>query len=418
MTFSHTICRPQDYGFNNWADLLHSRTIRHDIQTRPDLTRAAKAVLSFLLRMRKTTRWIIFSIKTLAKETHYHPRTVQRACRLLEERDLLIIKARTSKRLDPTSNLYIPTWHPYMNGANHPDTTIPSAKRRRSHIPCNKSGSAAASQADLKVSPNVSADHQPRHNLSPQNLIAQSADAVSSNALPMPGGEVAVRHDPPCAQNPETLEASVVSPSAADPIEKRVFHKNDQPGNEKSSLCDNRESESAYPLVPPLDDVLTALHIQIAFPRLRQWIERFSENRIRTVSTWIALAPTGTIRHPGGWMYRALNENWDAPSWIITHEQRRLVQQQQQQRLEQEAQQRAQEAAQRKSDTEKFVAAWAEVSMILHSPQGSAVSQRAAELARETLKAAAGGLFKPGTIMWKTLHIQAYKELKELQNSP
>ena len=390
MPTSRTLRRPQDYGFDNWIQLITNRAVREDILSRPDLSRAAKTVLGFLLRARRTLRWIVFSVKTLAREIHYHPRSVQRACRLLEARGLLIVKRRQSLRSDPTSNLYIPTWHPYRA----PAATSPVATKR------------TTDSTDHLVPLSSS---EPRH---PAVDTAQEASSHESDPVTLPGGATTICHHPFADAEPETLTASTLDVSAPDTISKELLRKSDQPG-----AATHTENDTASPASTPpttLDDVahtLKNLHIPLATRRLEDWIERFSAQRILTVAEWIQHAPSGIIRHRGGWLYRALTENWTAPSWEIARKKREDQQQQIQQRAVQEAEKRTQEMTQWQQDAEHFALTWERVAPLVTAPEGEALRERAAALAHEQLRSLAGALFQPGSITWRTLHIQAWKEL-------
>ncbi len=408
MPTSRTLRRPQDYGFDNWAQLLTHRAMREDILTRPDLTRAAKAVFSFLMRMQRTTPWIIFSVKTLSREVHYHPRTVQRACRLLEDCGLLTVKARWSRRADPTSNRYIVHWQPYR-----PD---PAVSPSSPPVPSSTSDSDAILPASVSLMPAPEAKSK---TFDKDTWATNSSAATESARCLTPGGEATPRHDPPVSILPEIQMAQGIRENTVPPIQKDLFQKNDQPGPQNSHQSPLSPTQPSPP--PTLDDVLFTLqklHIRLAPNRLQHWIDQWTAPRILTISDWIRHAPAGAIRHPGGWLYRALTENWDAPSWELARQEREAQRQRILLRAEQETQLRTQHAAQWHAETEQFAETWEQIAPLIESSGGAAVRQRAEDLAREQLRAFFGSLFHPGSVTWQTYHVQAWKELYESELVP
>jgi predicted transcriptional regulator len=368
---------PKDYGFMNWWELLESQTMRHDILTRPDLSRAARDLFAFLMRAKKTLKFIIFGIKYISAELHYHPRTVQRAVKQLVDAGLLIVEYRTSPKLDPTSNRYFPRWSPYEAPQSDQSSTL--------------------THADLK---------ETRPNSLPLNS-AQFDQKISSSK---PGGDPAVCRDPQPVPQPQTLETQGIETSPQKPIQDLLLRKKDQPGVAPRQAAQILKNAPAH---PKFDDVIASIpkDWNIYTPRLAQWIEKFGVDRIKTVIRWVQDAPKGTIRQPGGWMYRALTEAWSEPTWegdTVKRTQSALIRKQQ---IDEEMNKREREEKERQVARAAFEQTWTTIDPLIDQPIGEVLLKRAYELASEALKWATTSLFKTDTPIWRSFIIQASKEI-------
>ncbi len=379
---------PKHYGFMNWWELIESRTIRHDIQTRPDLSRTARDLFAFLWRARKTLKNIVFGVKYMARELHCHPRTVQRAIAQLVAAGLLRLERRQSPtKHDPTSNRYFPHWVPYQNNEPQPveDTEIPQENSTATP------DTLASDSAPLIVPDSI---ENPPH-------------SATENTSSMPGEEVAICRDPLEKITAESIDTQASSPSHPNPILDLRLRKNDQPG-----LSHPQALKSSQAPPSPYDDVIASIPNTwgLYTPRLMQWIEKFGLDRVNTVTQWVKNAPSGKIRHIGGWVFQALQENWSEPSWEIDRGLRIQATELRQKAIEAEMLSRQQEESARHSDAQAFDNAWTIVEPLLQEPGGDTLLQEAYTLAKEALKASTSMLFKPGSPIWRSFIIQAWRQ--------
>ena len=368
---------PKNYGFMNWWELIESRAIRNDIMTRPDLSRAARDLFAFLMRAQKTLKFIIFGIKYMSTELHYHPRTVQRAIKQLVDAGLLMVEYRMSPKHDPTLNRYFPRWSPYeVPSSRQPSTeTKPNFKR-------------------------ISTDSQALSATTPESL---------QNSL-TPGRALTVCRDPLSNTQPEPLEPQAIVTPSPKPILDPLLRKKDQPGpalRQRSHVIENTPDQLKC------DDVFISIPTDwnIYTPRLAQWIGKFGVTRVKTVIQWVENAPKGTIRHPGGWIYRALTEDWSEPTWegdSVKRTQSALVRKQQ---VDEEMSKREQEEEERQAAGAAFEQAWSTVAPLIDQPLGKKLLQRAYDLAAIELKSMTNTLFKAGSPLWKSFVIRAWEEL-------
>ena len=369
---------PKNYGFMNWWELIESRAIRNDIMTRPDLSRAARDLFAFLMRAQKTLKFIIFGIKYMSTELHYHPRTIQRAVKQLVEAGLLMVEYRTSPtKHDPTSNRYFPRWSPYE--------------------------APPSGQSSMKAKPNLR-----RTSTDSQVLGSTAADLSQGSATP--GGDLAICRDPQPVPQPQTPETQGIEASPQKPIQDLLLRKKDQPG---SAFHQPTQTNENNPATPNFDDVISSIpkDWNIYTPRLTQWIERFGLERVKTVIQWVEHAPKGTIRQPGGWIYRALIEKWSAPTWEEDIAQRRESALLRKKSVDEEMKAREIKDITAKGDSQKFDHAWSTVEPLLNQPVGEVLLKRAYELASEALKWATTSLFKTDTPIWRSFIIQAAREI-------
>ena len=361
----------------NWFDLLESRVMRHDILSRPDLSRAARDLFAFLMRAKRTLKFIIFGIKYISAELHYHPRTVQRAIKQLVEAGLLMVEYRTSTKHDPTSNRYFPRWSPYE---------APSSR-----------------QSSTKAKPNLKT-------ISTDSQGQSSAAADPSQDSSTPGGDLAICRDPQPVTQPDSLEPPPIAAPSSNPILDPLLRKKDQPG---SAPCLPIHVIENGPAQANFDDVITSIpkDWNIYTPRLAQWIEKFGVDRIKTVIQWVVDAPIGTIRHPGGWIYRALTEDWSEPTWEADTVQRTRSTLLHKQRVDEEMKKRQREEEERQTMRAAFDQAWTTIEPLIDQPFGKTLLQRAYELAATELKSMTSALFKAGSPLWKSFLIRAWEEI-------
>ncbi|MCY0909030.1 MAG: hypothetical protein OWR62_11650 [Sulfobacillus thermotolerans] len=363
----------QAYGYANWWEFLASRAMRHDIATRPDLSRAARDLFGFLWRAKRTLRFITFSIKFLANELHYHPRTIQRAIKQLIDAQLLAVEYRKSPKNDPTSNRYFPQWQAYS-------AEVETA--------CQTPHRHSTSTDDIV----------PHHSGSPSRL---------SSAPSVPGGEVAQCRDPRAPEAHKNGTTSRIAKPHRKAIQNNVLRKNDHPGSSP------RTAESGS-TPPPTDDVVLTIpkSWQIHSQRIAQWLHRYGSQRVQDVAQWILQAPPGRIRFPGGWMYRALHEGWAAPSWVQGQKDQQTQQRDHIEQIQHEmerARQREEAYQQERASSDQL---WAMVARALHSPAiADAVTERAKRLASDALKSLTPVVFRPESPTWRAFIIQAWKEL-------
>ncbi len=361
----------------NWWELIESRAVRNDIMTRPDLSRAARDLFAFLMRAQKTLKFIIFGIKYMSAELHYHPRTIQRAVKQLVEAGLLMVEYRTSPtKHDPTSNRYFPRWSPYE---------APSS---------GQSNAKATSHLTEPIT---------------DSLTLSSATADSSQDSSVPGGDLAICRDPLSVPQSQTLETQGIEASPQKPIQDLLLRKKDHPG---SAFRRPSQAIENTPAMPNFDDVIASIpkDWNIYTPRLTQWIEKFGVNRVKTVIQWVEDAPKGTIRQPGGWMYQALQEEWTEPAWVgdaLDKKQEALLRKQ---RIEEEMLHRQREEERHRAESYTFDKTWATIEPILDQPLGKTLVQRAYQLATVELKSMAQALFKQGSPLWKSFIIRAWQE--------
>lgn len=363
----------QAYGFTNWWEFLTSRAMRHDIAARPDLSRAARDLFSFLWRAKKTLRFITFSIKFLAHELHYHPRTIQRAIKQLIEAQLLVVEYRKSPKNDPTSNRYFPQWQAYTADGN------------------------TASEASHFHSTSTE-DNVPCHGDSPSR---------PSSPATAPGGAVAQCRDPHGPEAPKSGATSRIAPPHKEAIENKVLRKNDHP-------CGSPGPVEAVATAAPSQDVVLTIpkEWQIHSQRLAQWVHRYGPERVQDVAQWILQAPPGRVRFPGGWMYRALHEGWTAPSWILDQNTHHDQQREHIEHIQRDMEAARQREAMYQQERETSDQLWARVEQALHTQAiADAVKERAARMASDALKSLTPVLFRPESPTWRAFIIQAWKEL-------
>ena len=367
---------PKNYGFMNWWELIESRTIRNDIRTRPDLSRAARDVFAFLMRAQKTLKFIIFGIKYMSTELHYHPRTVQRAIKQLVEAGLLMVEYRTSPKHDPTSNRYFPRWSPYE---------VPTS-----------------GQPSTETKPNFK-----RITTDSQALGSTAADLSQGSSTP--GGDLAICRDPQSVPQPLTLETQGVKPSHQKPIQDLLLRKKDQPG---SAFLQPAQTIESTPVRPNFDDVISSIptNWNIYTPRLTQWIEKFGVERVKTVIQWVQDAPKGTIRQPGGWIYRALTEEWSQPTWEDDAKKQTESALRRKQLVDKEMSNRQRDEEERRAARDAFDQAWTTIEPLIESPAGKTLLQRAYVLASGELKSMTSAIFKAGSPLWKAFIIRAWEE--------
>ncbi len=365
---------PKDYGFTNWWELLESRAIRHDIMTRPDLSRIARDLFAFLWRAKKTLKFIIFGVKYIAREIHCHPRSVQRAIQQLITAGLLRLERRKSPtKHDPTSNRYYPIWTPYTDRQKEYSET-------------------SSNQPDLSL---TSVQHR-------------DAPLRQEQTSSMPGEDMTQCRDPLNSETPETVEAQEIPPLPPQPILDPLLRKKDQPGRLLLSAKQALESGTAS---SGFDDVIANIPTDwhIYTPRIAQWLSQFGLKRVQTVIQWVIDAPKGSIRQPGGWIYRALTEDWAQPTWekdSIVAEKAIQIRKQQ---VDDEMTKRQQEEQERQDALKAFNQTWAMVEPLIDQPEGQTLLQRAYELATTELKSMTNTLFKTGSPLWKSFIIRAWQ---------
>ena len=345
--------------------------------TRPDLSRAARDLFAFLMRAQKTLKFIIFGIKYMSAELHYHPRTIQRAVKQLVEAGLLMVEYRTSPtKHDPTSNRYFPRWSPYE---------APSSE-----------------QSSTKIEPNL-------RRSSTESQVLGSTTADLSQGSSMPGGDLAICRDPQSVSRSLTLETQGVKPSSQKPIQDLLLRKKDQPG---AAFRRPAQTFENTPARPNFDDVISSIpkNWNIYTPRLTQWIEKFGVERVKTVIQWVQDAPKETIRQPGGWIYRALTEGWSQPTWKDDAKRQAESAIQRKQHVEEEMLHRQLEEQKHRAESHEFDNTWATIEPILTQPLGVTLVQRAYDLATVELKSLAEALFKQGSPLWKSFIIRVWQD--------
>ncbi len=368
---------PKNYGFMNWWELIQSRTVRNDIMTRPDLSRAARDLFAFLMRAQKTLKFIIFGIKYMSAELHYHPRTIQRAIKQLVEAGLLMVEYRTSPtKHDPTSNRYFPRWSPYE--------------------------APSSGQSSTKAKPTL------RRTSTDSQVFGSTVGDLSQESS-TPGEDLAICRDPQAVSPPQTLEPQGVELFLEKPILDLLLRKKDQPGS-----ADHRPNQVGQSILAPVnfDDVISSIpkDWNIYTPRLTQWIERFGVDRVKAVIDWVEHAPKGTIRQPGGWIYRALMEDWSQPSWENDAVKRVQSELARKELVDKEMINRQREEEERQTARAAFEKSWSTVEPVLAQPVGQTLLERAYELATVELKSMAAVLFKSGSPLWKSFVIRAWEE--------
>ncbi|WP_053958181.1 HTH domain-containing protein [Sulfobacillus thermosulfidooxidans] len=314
---------------------------------------------------------LIFSEKTLARETHMSTRTVRRSLQRLEMLGLLRIISRKRANGGTTSNRYVLTWQPLKSV---PQPTITTVERVH-----DTTESAPASE------PTPTPD-----------TVFMWPEVSEGSPSDCPRGESARDLDP------STIETSIREPIP----EKKTFSKSDQPIPGAPLWTFSSKHDVQLFLIAMLQK-----H-QISIKRIRHWLRHYDMARVAQVAIWMVSAPPKAIQFPGGWMERALREEWAAPRWVHELRQRRIDYAEHLTYLQtQKAQEIADEERIHAAQTEA-TAQWERLAPRLSELSGLKVY--AAELARKALGSLFAHVFREGSPTWRSFILKAAQERPDL----
>lgn len=368
---------------------IRHQVVRRDIMTRPDLTPSAQRVFAFFWQcthQKKPMKFLFMREKIIAEETFLSVRSVRRALRVLEEAGLLITYHRPRRSAksaaDLTTNRYVLRWHPYE--AKDPAT--------------EDSATSVESQP-------INMEYSHRPNDQTDELV----ETVPADVIFVTGGDRAGCPEGQDASRPESAVGRTLADSTDNPIQKPGF---------KTEI--DQQNGTILWSFSTADALLLFLLLQLnpfglSSHTLRQWAKQYSLERLAEVAQWVLSSPSGTIRNPGAWMRRALENSWAAPTWVREARARRLDKAHERQRAQ--AQERAalhedQEREAIRAAQEREETLWTTLGPQLEND--SDVLAHAQNIAREELGAAASALFRQGTVLWRQMILRAARDLNRL----
>lgn len=314
---------------------------------------------------------LIFSEKTLARETHMSTRTVRRSLQRLETLGLLRIIPRKRANGGTTSNRYVLTWQPLMTV---PQPTITTVERIQDTAPSTSTSEPVPTPDTVFIWPEMSEGN---------------------------------RTDCPRGESPQSLDTTPVESHQREPIqEKQTFSKSDQP----LPGAPMWKFSSKHDVQLFLIALLEKHHIS---PKcVHHWLRHYDLARVAQVAIWMVSAPSKAIRFPGGWMNRALRDEWSAPRWVHEVRQRRIDYAERMAQLhDQKLREMADEERVRAAQAEA-TAQWKVLAPCLS--QLSALQEYAAELARKALGSLFAHTFREGSPTWRAFILKAAQERPDL----
>lgn len=316
---------------------------------------------------------LIFSEVTLATEIHTSVRTVQRSLQRLVAQDLLRITPRVRLDGGASTNRYTLTWHPLAQA--HPTT----------------------SRAPMNLEPSV------------------SEDSVADNTLPVTPDAIFVW--PTLSGDPTTVCQGGVDPQ--EPTVQSFDGFSDDPisNQETYSMSDQPVPGAAIWTFDTLDALRAFLFAQLTAQdipsrRIGRWIRHYDLERVAQVTLWILSAPPGSIRSPGGWMARALLEEWAAPLWVRRARERRIITARAVAAMDAQAEQERAVGRKMAEHREQDDRRWADIAPRL--TQLPELYAHACQLAQAALKSTFRFVFKPGSPVERAWVLQAARERPDL----
>ncbi len=366
--------------------------IKADLKSRK-LPKSARDLYVFLWRSnhsRKPTgerlcpKGLIFKIKTLAEKLECSERTIQRNIRQLEAEGILRVKKNTPPKRggSPTHRLVL-SWAPLSEQSAPPEKIV----------------------HDVPPNTSIEPSEDPQFRMEPEAVFTWPVSPCT-----------------PTDCHPEDKPQSPVGPTVEVPpsdanIDKKTYSMSDQPI--PGAPIYRFPSESAALL-------FFISHLQtmgISPAKTRLWSGSFGLPRLAQVVSWVLAAPPQTIVNPGGWIRKALEEQWTSPAYVKQARTRCRV------RVTQEARQRVAREQEKaallysESINARNARIWALISPRLQDLVE--LGQVAEEKARNASTNAAGHFvpsvfalnFRQGSASWRTFWVSAALEYPELWSS-
>ncbi len=381
----------QELNVLNFQLSRQLRLINADLKNR-GIHKSARELFLFLWRgaharkpngKRLLPKGPIFKVETLAKLLDVHERTVQRNIRLLEGHGLLHISANKAAQRGghPTNRLW-PIWQPARDAAPEPQRVI----------------------ASLDLPSDEAAAPEPER-------FQMEATAVFIWPEVSPSITTACHHGSHTeGQAPPDFERSFAVARDKD----QTYSKSDQPiPGRPVYVFDSAAAVRLFLLV----------HLEaynVARSATEKWIAKFGLARTAQVAQWVFASEAGVIEQPGGWMRRALEEQWTTPTAIANARKAALTEAKAQERDRHNAEE--EQASKERSATVEAQrnGVWAAiVDRLDELPDLYAMAETKARHAScsvhgEFSYSAFQAAFKPGGPSWRAFLIDAALERPEL----
>lgn len=381
----------QDLKVLNFQLSRQLRLINADLKTR-GIHKSARELFLFLWRgvhtrkpngKRLLPKGPIFKVETLAGLLEVHERTVQRNIRLLERHGLLDVSTNKPSRRGghPTNRLW-PVWQPARETGPEPQKVIAPLDLPSDEVVAPEPGRFQMEPTAVFVWPEVS-----------------------------PSSATSCHHAPDAED--QAVPAFERSFSLARDKDQ-TYSKSDQPiPGRPVYLFDSAAALQLFLLV----------HLETyGVPRSTagEWIANFGLARTAHVAQWLFASEAGVIQQPGGWMRRALKEQWAAPRAIVDARKAALAEAKAEQRHmqntkeEQAAKERSAAVEDRRNGVWAAIAGHLEQLPELYALAEAKAKNASCSVHGEFSYSAFQIAFKPGGPSWRTFLIDAALERPEL----